>query len=329
MPCFKLRDGWFDVSSGERQGRPLMRFPVGEDPYDWERVDLKCRNCIGCRGDRARDVSLRASHEAMMVSASCFLTLTYDRGHLPIITSTLSAEGQRQALERPATVMPYGGSLRRRDVELFMKRLRDYLHRHYGVRVRGYLVGEYGERSSRPHYHALLWGFDFGHDRVPAGKSQGGHPMWSSKLLDELWTHGFCRINEMGQEVAQYAAKYALKSLGAKHELRRLVDGRIVEVEPPFDSLPHGKALGLPWLERFWTDVFPRGVVVLRGGVQLPAPLAYMKACKERDPATFERIADERRREAAKRLADAMPARLAAREGVAHARARQSKREAV
>lgn len=329
MPCYRIRDGWFDVSSGERQGRPLMRFPVGEDPYAWERVDLKCRNCIGCRGDRARDISLRASHEARMASASCFLTLTYDRRSLPVISSTLTAEGQRQALERPVTVQPYGGSLRRRDVELFVKRLRKHLDSHYGVSVRAYIVGEYGERTQRPHYHALLWGFDFEHDRKREGSSHGGYPMWSSKLLDELWGQGMCRINEMGQEVAQYAAKYALKSLGVKHELRRLRDGSIVEVEPPFDSLPHGKALGVPFLDRYWSDVFPRGLVVLRGGVELPAPLAYMKVCKEREPATFERIVEERRREAAKRLAEAMPDRLRVREDVAHARARQSKREAV
>ena len=101
------------------------------------------------------------------------------------------------------------------------------------------------------------------------GDSKGGHPMFVSSRLDALWGLGKCWINELGREVAQYAAKYALKSLGAKFELRQ-AGGHLVQVEPPFDKLPHGRALGLPWLDRYWSDVFPRGLVVLKGGTELP-----------------------------------------------------------
>lgn len=327
MPCFHPKPGWFDISTGERKGHPLMRFPIGADPLDWEAVGLRCRVCIGCRSDRACDISLRAAHEAKMVEASCFLTLTYDREHLPVTWKAVSDEGQRLALAHPHRVAPYGGSLRRRDVVLFMKRLREHLWRNFGVRVRAYYVGEYGSRKMRPHYHLLLWGWDFRSDRRREVDSGGGHPMWSSKLVDELWGMGLCRINELGHEVAKYAAKYALKSLGGKQELRSLVGGGLVEVEPPFDQLPHGRALGLSWLDRYWSDVFPRGVVLLRGGIELPVPLAYMKVCKEREPDVFERVVYERGLEGFKRFEHVMPARLRARETVAYARADQGKRD--
>lgn len=329
MPCFYPRQGWFDISSGERKGRPLMRFPIGEDPYDWEAGQLRCRVCIGCRSDRACDISLRAAHEAQMHDAGCFLTLTYDRESLPVTWKYSSDEGQRLALAHPQRVVPYGGSLRREDVVVFMKRLRKRVHEDYGERVRAYVVGEYGGRTQRPHYHALLFGFDFRHDRIRVEDSRGGHPQWSSKLLDELWSAGMCRIGELGQQSAQYAAKYALKSLGGKQELRGLVGGGMVEVEPAFDSLPHGRALGLPWLDRFWSDVFPLGAVVLRGGRQVPVPLAYLKVCKERDPEVYERVSEARALEGLKRLEDAMPARLRVREEVAHAKASRSQRDAV
>lgn len=264
-----------------------------------------------------------------MVGAASFLTLTYDRESLPWDSRPLSAEGQRLAIARPGLVLPWGGSLRRRDLVLFLKRLRDSLRRSHGVKVRAYQVGEYGGRTARPHYHLCLFGHDFREDRRKyVGDSKSGHAMFTSARLDALWGFGKCWINEMGREVAQYAAKYALKSLGAKLELRQ-AGGHLVEVEPPFDSLPHGKALGLPWLERYWSDVFPRGLVVLKGGVELPAPLAYMKALKERDEELFEAIAAKRNADGLVRLEHFMPERLKSREVVAFARADQSKRDAL
>lgn len=325
MACFHPRRCWHNVRLG---GRPVFQFPIGDDPFDWVEGVARCRSCIGCKSDRARDISLRAGHEVQTVGAACFLTLTYDREHLPWDSKPLSAAGQRLALERPGLVLPWGGSLRRRDLVLFIKSLREWLWRERKVRVRAYQVGEYGGRTARPHYHLCLWGFDFREDRRPFGNSKSGHPMFTSARLDALWGNGKCWVNEMGREVAQYAAKYALKSLGAKVELRQ-AGGHVVEVEPPFDSLPHGKALGLPWLDRYWSDVFPRGVVVLKGGIELPPPLAYMKACKERDPELFEAIADKRNADGLVRLEHFMPERLKVREVVAHSRADQDTRDAV
>jgi len=301
--------------------------PIGENPFDFVEGVVTCRKCIGCKSDRARDISLRASHEVQMVGQAAFLTLTYDRDNLPWDSRPLSKEGQRLALAHPGRVLPWRGSLRRRDVVLFMKRLRKELSKD-GIRVRAYMVGEYGGRTARPHYHLCLFGFDFQEDRRQTGDSKQGHRMFTSARLDALWGMGMCWINEMGREVAQYAAKYALKDVGSKLELRN-GGGHVVEVEPPFDSLPHGKALGLPWLDRFWSDVFPRGLVVLKGGIELPAPSAYMKVCKERDPEMFEAIADKRSVDGLKRVADFMPERLKSREVVAYARADQSKRDGL
>lgn len=325
MACFHPRRCWHNVRLG---GRAVFQFPIGEDPLDYVEGVARCRNCIGCRADKARDVSLRAGHEAQTVGRASFLTLTYDRENLPWDSRPLSKEGQRLAIERPGLVLPWGGSLRRRDLVLFLKRLRKELAKE-GAKVRAYQVGEYGGRTFRPHYHLCLFGHDFREDRrAYVAQSKSGHPMFTSARLDGLWGLGKCWINEMGREVAQYAAKYALKSLGAKVELRQ-AGGHLVEVEPPFDSLPHGKALGLPWLERYWSDVFPRGLVVLKGGIELPAPLAYMKVCKERDPDLFESIAMSRGTDGLRRFEHFMPERLKSREVVAFARADQGKRDAL
>lgn len=324
MACFHPQRCWFKWDGG----RPLFQFPIGEDPLDYVEGVARCRRCIGCKSDRARDVSLRASHEARFIGVASFLTLTYDREHLPWDTLRLSDAARAQAVRWPNSVMPWAGSLRRRDVVLFMKRLRKALWESHRVRVRAYIVGEYGGRNMRPHYHLCLFGFDFRDDRRSAGESKHGHAQFRSARLDALWGMGMCWVNEMGQEVAQYAAKYAVKSQGQALELRMGRDG-LVQVPAPFDGLPKGKALGLPFLERWWSDIFPRGLVILKGGIELPAPAAYMKVLKDRDPEAFEALAERRSIEGLKRLEDFMPQRLEARETVAHARAGQSKRDGV
>lgn len=304
MACFHPRLAWLPVDGG----RLLFRCPVGDSPWNYVHGIARCRGCIGCRHDRARDVSIRAAHEAQAVGVSAFLTLTYAPQSLP-----------------------WCGSLRKADMVGFMYRLRTHLRREHGAKVRAYWVSEYGERTLRPHYHACLFGWDFREDWRPAGESKMGHPMFTSAKLDELWGHGKCWVNLMGQQVAQYAAKYALKAQGAGQPdyVRVLRDGSSVKLEPPSDSLPHGRALGLPWLDTFWSDVFPRGLVVLKGGIELPAPEAYLRVLKDRDPDLHEWLAEKRAIEGIKRLEDFSPQRLEVREVCAHARAAQSKRDGL
>lgn len=43
------------------------------------------------------------------------------------------------------------------DLQLFMKRLRKYIYKYYGEKVRFYAIGEYGTWSCRPHWHILLF----------------------------------------------------------------------------------------------------------------------------------------------------------------------------
>ena len=105
---------------------------------------------------RSREWAIRCVHEASLNDVNCFLTLTYDDDHVPA-----------------------GLSLFYPDFQAFMKRLRA---RFSNVRVRFYMCGEYGDNFDRPHYHALLFGFDF-LDKVPLSIS---HRIY--KFNQILWT---------------------------------------------------------------------------------------------------------------------------------------------
>lgn len=85
-----------------------------------------------CRLNRRRLWTHRLLLEQLKHGDSCFLTLTYDEKHLP-----------------------EGGSLVPKHAQDFLKRLRSKTN----LKLRYYLVGEYGEDTERPHYHVALFGY--------------------------------------------------------------------------------------------------------------------------------------------------------------------------
>lgn len=116
--------------------------------------------------------------EATQHSMNCFVTLTYDNDHLPP-----------------------DGSLRPKDLQDFLKRLRASLAPR---KVRFYGVGEYGDQTWRPHYHLCLFGID---------NSFGD-------VIRDTWHHGLCDIGTLTMQSAAYCAGYVTKKMTAKDDPR-------------------------------------------------------------------------------------------------------------
>lgn len=93
---------------------------------------VPCGKCNACRMNYASSWAIRILHEAKEWEHRCFVTLTYDDGHLP-----------------PSR------SLDKKAVSSFLKRLRKNFESR-GVKF--FASGEYGEKNHRPHYHLLLFG---------------------------------------------------------------------------------------------------------------------------------------------------------------------------
>lgn len=259
---------------------------------------LPCGRCIGCRLERARQWSVRIMHEARMYEGSSFVTLTYDDEHAP-------------------------RSLRYRDFQLFMKRLR----RRAGIPVRFFMCGEYGGQLGRPHFHAGLFGLDFRGDRYEWRKGDGGYPVFRSPFLESCWTSGLSELGELTSESAAYMARYTLQKvngdLAKVHYLD--VDGSLREPEFAHMSLKPG--IGARWFERFNRDVYPHDRVVVKG-VEAKPPRYYDKLLKRLNPDELEQVQQLRILEGESRGGvDTTVERLADREKVAKARAAMSKRK--
>lgn len=76
--------------------------------------------------------------------------------------------------------------------------------------LRYYLVGEYGDQTQRPHYHAIIFGL----------------PPYSP-LFQQTWKKGFVHTGELTPDSAQYVAGYVVKKLTAPDDPR--LQGRYPE----------------------------------------------------------------------------------------------------
>lgn len=95
---------------------------------------LPCGKCPYCYKKRISSWSFRLMEEDKISSSSHFITLTYDTPYIK-----LTSNGYMD--------------LNKRDIQLFMKRLR----KTNPFPLKYYLCGEYGGKTYRPHYHIILF----------------------------------------------------------------------------------------------------------------------------------------------------------------------------
>jgi hypothetical protein len=270
-----------DVVFAERRGHDSVRT-----------LALPCGQCIGCRLERSRQWAVRCMHECSLSDHNCFITLTYDDAHLPP-----------------------GGSLRYRDFQLFMKRLR---RMHPDRRVRFFVAGEYGDKLSRPHYHACLFNFDFADKKVLSRSSRGGHELAISGELSRLWAFGLHSIGAVTFDSAAYVARYCLKKVTGDPRLKELHYGLRA---PEFACMSRRPGIGADWFARYPTDVRDGFVVV--NGVKARAPRFYDRLLAIARPDDFERVQYERELARRASAADNTDQRLQVRETVTRARLAQ------
>jgi len=154
-------------------------------------------------------------HEFLMTGRKgLFITLTFDQKH-------------------------YTGTVSKGDLQTYFKRLRRRLDWRFGgsaPRIRYFACGEYGSKTDRAHYHAIIFGITakqyrelFVFRTLPSVASDG-----PPRLMDSLWPKGHVTIGSVTYESTGYVAGYTQK---------KLADARAYAgVTPPFQL--QSKSLG-------------------------------------------------------------------------------------
>lgn len=219
MYCFKPFKKYPTQSEHESMTLEAInkKYPLGY-------MDVPCGNCLGCRVARSRMWTTRIMHELHGWPESGFLTLTYSDEKLPNMFT-----------------------LKKKELQLFFKRFRKAYDKKYKKKIKYYASAEYGDRSERPHYHSILFGYGIN----SAMKDGRLVRMYDSKfilykvltgLLVDAWSNGYVTLGGVTYDSARYVTQYIDKKYSGV-----LADKVYVKTnrEIPFQRVSHG--LGMPY----------------------------------------------------------------------------------
>lgn len=266
-------------------------------------------------------------HEKQMHFHNCSITATYNDENDP------------------------GYSLSHYDWQCFMKRLRKSAQqemnqeesvsradRHKGkfrtdnaYELSYYMCGEYGERTSRPHFHACLFGIDF-NDKVFHKTTDSGEQLYTSETLDNIWGKGYCAIGDVTFKSAAYIARYIMQKYdwGKGKEYEEILDpnltGEIYLRKKPYNQMSRNPGLGQRWFNKFQSDAYPHGKVILPNNHKVNTPKYYDNKYKKVDQGAYEQLQYMRYLEQLAQVEHQTPERLAVQELVAEAKTKSLQR---
>lgn len=145
-------------------------------------MDVPCGKCPECIKTKINNWLFRMDKELERSSNPLFVTLTYDEKNLI------------------QTHEECKGTLCRRDMQLFLKKLRHEQIKKSTQKLTYYLCGEYGSRKRRPHYHICLFNL---------------HP---DVNISTIWGRGFTLSLPLRDGGTRYVMKYMSKPQTKKHK---------------------------------------------------------------------------------------------------------------
>lgn len=203
---------------------------------------------------------MRIVQEAEMHEENMFLSLTYNDDNLP-----------------------ENATLVKKDVQLFLKRLRKFLE---PIKIRYYACGEYGETNNRPHYHIIIFGF-WPADSQYYKHSSGGN-LYTSEDIAKIWKKGYAVFGTVNWETASYTSSYVTKKISGEKE-KEHYKGRL----PEFAIMSRRPGVGYSFYKKYEDEIKKHDSVVCRGKEMRP-PRYYDKILAKDDQKLLDEKKDKR-----------------------------------
>lgn len=225
-----------------------------ENPYVSGSAAHACGRCDLCKNRLRREWAHRVELEAAAHEHNCFLTLTYADEHLPTLgdgTSTLAPEDARNWLKRFRKAL----TTKRRPPNAQNT-------------IRFFLVGEYGDKTFRPHYHAAIFGYPacrFGRTRLHRATCCD-----VCELVRDTWGKGRIEVGTVEAASAKYVAGYVTK------KMTRYDDPRLQGRMPEFSRQSNREGgLGYKVAENAALELKRLGVVDEPSFIDVPTTLRH------------------------------------------------------
>lgn len=217
-----------------------LQKPVEERSFLGENAQqVPCGKCPKCLRRRQADWCFRLMEESKQSTSSIFLTLTYEKA--------------------PKSVNGLD-TLVKKDWQDFMKRLRKKYQLY--DRIKYYAVGEYGSRTNRPHYHAIMF-------NVPKRVIQNVH------LVDKTWNRGHVMLAPCNGATVAYTTKYVMSGKWKPDDYFDKETGQKIrdDRQPAFSTMSKGMGLCYltPQMRKYHKERLI-GLVTKRGGYTQALP---------------------------------------------------------
>ena len=221
-----------------------------------------------------------------MYEDNCFITLTYNDENLP-----------------------KDRNIEKKELQTFFKNLRNHTKKQ-GIRY--YACGEYGDQKGRPHYHACVFNYDFTDKELLRdsqyfraknhfSKNNQINALYTSPTLSNIWKKGFHTIGEVTFESAGYVARYIQKKITGPmaddYYKRDYMESGSEKRTPEFALMSRMPGIGYPWIEKYFTDVYPKDFFTINGVKNKPVRY-YDDYLKKRDPDLHIKLKEARQKKA-------------------------------
>lgn len=230
-----------------------------------------CGQCLPCRINKKRIWTHRILLESTLREDNCFATLTY------------APENE-----------PAGGTLRPEDVTKWLKRFRKEIE---PIKIRYFIVGEYGDQTQRPHYHAIIFGYPRC-DRGNTSPDRRGYCCPVCERVRRTWQHGHIYLGDVTSESASYVAGYVTKKLTSADDER--LQGR----HPEYARMSLRPGIGGDFIDEMASTILYHGLeaqkdvpnTLQHGKRKLPLGRYLTRRLRERvgrDPAAPKEVQEE------------------------------------
>lgn len=153
-------------------------------PKKYKLLLIPCNTCDNCLKRRSQEWTSRLLKELENFEYCYFITLTYsdDKYH----------------------------DLNKNDLQLFLKRYRKAFGKKTEFNLKYYITGEYGEATSRAHYHAIFF-----QNKPIKDLRFYANNLYISEVFSKIWNLGNCLISkQVNERSIRYTVAYTLKKLG-------------------------------------------------------------------------------------------------------------------
>ena len=262
---------------------PFVQYAPGQ--YDVgvikDFVEIPCGKCVSCRRASAARWSDRLMLELQDHEESCFLTLTYDDEHINWVNEP-SGDGDDILY-----------TLNKRDLQLFMKRLRKKIE---PKRVRFFACGEYGEQTFRPHFHVIVFGW-CPEDLAFLKRNFQNDVLYTSQEVRNLWKLGNISVGRVTQNSCRYVARYCMKkAFGVDLSFYTHMG-----ILPEFVEMSRKPGIGRKYFELHYDEIAKYKTINLptdSGGLSISIPPYYVNLIESIDPDLYRDIKESNKRAA-------------------------------